>query len=368
MDRSVEIEINSASLLKLIEEKFKKYRYLENSFESIMVDDKECSNVIKKILNDDYFEKQNDILYSFQQARARHILLTYFIGLVFSDAYLMHKKEHWEKLWFITALYHDSGYYSKEISNDRFDIKKHKFYLLNSFYNEKKLSCLNDKDNYFKKNVLAHSYDQIEKYDRYIRQFHENNNDVEIVDHGILGGVLTFDKLVNNFFKTESKSDDLIEIKESCLAIAQHNIFKSSSENYDNLYLEYGLDHLISTSKFKINDTTPLLYFLCLVDTIECIKKFAKAKKDRYLKTKTILSNIFIDINNNSITIDYSKLLNHIMEADEKSFKRIKKKEEINFKELFPVFENYYDDVLNLDKWTTFDVYEKNSYIVKIRI
>ena len=38
MDSDIGGQMNSVSLLNLIEERFKKYQYLENSFESIMID------------------------------------------------------------------------------------------------------------------------------------------------------------------------------------------------------------------------------------------------------------------------------------------------------------------------------------------
>lgn len=37
MDSDIGEQMNSISLLNLIEERFKKYQYLENSFESIMI-------------------------------------------------------------------------------------------------------------------------------------------------------------------------------------------------------------------------------------------------------------------------------------------------------------------------------------------
>lgn len=126
--------------------------------------------------------------------------------------------------------------------------------------------------------VLAYIYDEIEAYDRYVREYHLHKKDVEIIDHGILGGVKTFDRLVKKIGK-DSKTDhpegkkdilakQLVFAKISCLTIAQHNIFKSPDTKYD---LKYGdeLRRLHSTSDFKINMETPLLMLLFLFSFVE---------------------------------------------------------------------------------------------------
>ena len=242
----------------------------------------------------------------------------------------------------ITSLYHDKGYYSKYLSNDKLDYKKtFTHYLLTDYYSNQKLFCLNDFAK-FHSSFFAHSYEQVTSYDQYARQYHTRKKDsFERLDHGILGGILVFNDLVRKALKTQKYDTDLLLAKACCVTIAQHNIFKSSSADKDKEY-PTDLSYLYHDSPFRINIDTPLLLFLCLVDTLECVKKFSKEENEKSsLQTKTVLSSIALTINEDKICINLSELR-----------RRINDKKNTTFSETYT---NYRKGVAGLHTWTAFN-------------
>ena len=189
---------------------------------------------------------------------------------------------------------------------------------------------------------FAHSYAQIICYDQYARQYHTRKKDsFERLDHGILGGILVFNDLVRKALKTQKYDTDLLLAKACCVTIAQHNIFKSSSADKDKEY-PTDLSYLYHDSPFRINIDTPLLLFLCLVDTLECVKKFSKEENEKSsLQTKTVLSSIALTINEDKICINLSELR-----------RRINGKKNPTFSETYT---NYRKGVAGLHTWTAFN-------------
>lgn len=333
------------------------YRSLEKFIEN----DDTCVSFIQYILHDEEFtepEPGSDI-YKFAKARARHSVITFLMGLVLADfagitqeisecvakvtrQVNIGKSTSYLKAWMITSLYHDKGYYSKYLSNDKLDYQKtFKHYLLTDYYNDQKLFCLNDFakiHSYF----FAHSYEQIACYDQYARGYHSRKEDsFERLDHGILGGILVFNDLVRKALKTPKNDMDFLLAKACCVTIAQHNIFKSSSADKDKEY-PIDLSYLYHDSPFRINIDTPLLLFLCLVDTLECVKKFSKEENEKSsLQTKTVLSSIALTINEDKICINLSELR-----------RRINDKKNPTFSETYA---NYRKGVAGLHAWTAFN-------------
>ena len=333
------------------------YRSLEKFIES----DDTCVAFIQYILHDDEFtepEAGSD-LYKFAKARARHSVITFLMGLVLADfagitqnisEYIAELTKHvytkkdnnYLKAWMITSLYHDKGYYSKYLSNDKLDYKKtFTHYLLTDYYSNQKLFCLNDFAK-FHSSFFAHSYEQITSYDQYARVYHTREEDnFERIDHGILGGILVFNDLVRKALKTSKYDMDFLLAKACCITIAQHNIFKSSSADKDKEY-PTDLSYLYHDSPFRINIDTPLLLFLCLVDTLECVKKFSKEENEKSsLQTKTVLSSIALTINEDKICINLSELR-----------RRINGKKNPTFSETYT---NYRKGVAGLHTWTAFN-------------
>lgn len=363
------------SLLHLINKKYEdlKLELQWLSYKDIsefITNDKKSTEFIRAILRDDGFStptKDSD-LFVFSQARARHSAISFLIGLIFFEyeefqsdiSAILHMEESNEKLaaiklWMITALYHDYGYFVKDITNGSVNFEsKVKHYLFDASSKSNHLCALHEFDLY-KEKVLAYTYSEIFAYDKYSRQWHEKRQDGERVDHGILGAVLTFDRLIRRM--TESKKSEIknefFQIKAACLTIAQHNIYKSASLESDK---EYGslLEKLHSTSDFVINKDTPLLLLLSLVDTFECVKRMSKGENEsEYLTSKTVLSNILISVSPDKIMIDSSKLKRYI---DNTQNSQLKDK-----------YEAWKNGILGLSKWTTF-LTDKKGEIIRIKM
>lgn len=354
---------NAETLYTLMDNQLRRLDIPEEylSLDKFIESDDTCVAFIQYILNDDEFTEpeHGSDLYKFAKARARHSVITFLMGLVLADfagitqnisEYIAELTKHvyakkdnnYLKAWMITSLYHDKGYYSKYLSNDKLDYKKtFTHYLLTDYYSNQKLFCLNDFAK-FRSSFFAHSYEQITSYDQYARQYHTRKKDsFERLDHGILGGILVFNDLVRKALKTQKYDTDLLLAKACCVTIAQHNIFKSSSADKDKEY-PTDLAYLYHDSPFRINIDTPLLLFLCLVDTLECVKKFSKEENEKSsLQTKTVLSSIALTVNADKIYINLSKLRKRINDKKNPTFSK--------------TYAGYRKSVAGLHTWTAFN-------------
>lgn len=335
------------------------------SVSDFIYDDESSASFIREMLKDEDFrtpEEASDI-YDFAKTRARHSAITFLMGLVFkrfSGGFFVHEKtaentRHADskrygellKSWLITSLYHDKAYYSEHLKNGKINYRKtFKYFLLTDEYTDDRLESVVNFSNRYP-NVLAHTYDHILSYDSYARSYHANNNDgAEKVDHGILGGIMVFNDLVRKSLRTTKFDGELPMIKACCLTIAQHNIFKSGSIESDKFYPS-DLSYLYHNSNFRIGKNTPLLLFLCLVDTLECIKRFSKGENEKTsLQTKTVLSSILVTVAEDEIRIDYSRLHKKIAEKNNADFHR--------------TYERYLKGVLSLNEWTCIDAVSNN--------
>lgn len=135
------------------------------------------------------------------------------------------------------------------------------------------------------------------------------------VDHGIVGGLLFYDRMIKNYMMAYissineehrfQKLDDfhyrdrhfcneqLIIFSYISDCILSHNVFKQSSENRD-IYEEYLLYELFEENFKKITfESNPLLYILAISDTIEPVKIYQK--NDKTLSAKEIAEEINIE-------------------------------------------------------------------------
>ena len=290
-------------------------------------DDSKSAEYIRNTLKDQNYvhPEQNAAVYSIAQGRARHSAVTFLLGLVFQNFHLFEKiftpidvkvkniEDANKYIWLRSALYHDIGMTSDLILKRNLSLKNDfKHYLYTDDYDD--LIELNE---YISKSngVLAFSYSEILRYGLYIKnERHKKNADtVEkdrleyksrgIIDHGILGGSILFDRYAEKLHGFELKV-----LKVVSLTISQHNMYKADADS-DSAYRKYGLNKLLSTSNYKLSSQTPLLLFLSLIDTIECVKTFSKGNNpDKYLETITVLKSIYISVDRNTIRIDYSQL------------------------------------------------------------
>lgn len=304
-------------------------------------------------------------VYRYSQERARHIAISFLFGMVLSEfcgfyeslPEVLNRETEDEqtkaalsqRMWLITSLSHDNGYALNELSNRNLDFKtKYKRFLLTDDYTDPQMSSItNFSVNYPK--VFAYDYEEILAYNGYIRKHKKWDPPHEVNDHGILGGVNMFNHLTRNMDSLTplDRENELTLIKACCLTVAQHNIFKSGSTDSDQHYSEFELDRLLSISNFRITQETPLLLFLCLVDTIECMKRFSKgATKGSYLQATTILEKIYLDVDKDKIVLDFSLLKDHIDEKDKKVTDKAKK--------LGPIYQKHLNSLKSFHTWTVF--------------
>lgn len=383
-----------SSLWDLMDQELKRLKYGNSSWsaESVLKDDKSSAKFIREILQDDDFhdvDKDSEI-YTLAEARARHSAITFLMGLVFrkfggifsmlSDAAPVEaedKKSHEDlgfQLWLITSLYHDKGYFSTRLQDENLAYEKlvKEYFLLTDQYQKEKLTCLNqfsEKYGHF----FAHTYEQVLCYDRYARDYHTRNamedeqkakksksgsgkKEVhERIDHGILGGFLVFHDLAKKAEKGNASAANFNLIKAASMTIAQHNIFKSIDPEGDANYEKYGLGYLKHDGGFFVTEETPLLLLLCLVDTLECVKKFSKGEnEDNSLVTKTVLRSIMLSVETDRLEIDFSTLHKKVEEKKNKDFSK--------------KYTKYRKAVMDFGTWTAFEARETTGNLDQITI
>lgn len=359
------------------------------SVRDFISDDDSCADFIRVILHDEEFSvpEKKSSLYEFSKARARHAVIMFLIGIAFSrfdgleddvmqkmmleddadstEAANRHKV--FLRLWMLTSLYHDYGYYSSYLEQEDVVFSKlaRYYYLFDENYSDNRMKPVCGFSEKYPA-AMAFSYGEILAYDKYSRKYLKSvytknpQKNRERIDHGILGGVLIFERLIKALLKENAsvqakEAKEMIAAKASCITIAQHNIYWSSSSEQD---IQYGkeLQKLHHNSAFRITRDTPLLLLLCLVDTFECIKRFGKGEVGKgALNTVTVLSKIEIDLTDSFLILDYSKLENHIEKSTQKSERN----------KLKNLYTDYIGVLCRLESWTQWSAVLEGS-IVKI--
>ncbi|OXA93806.1 hypothetical protein [Flavobacterium hercynium] len=234
-----------------------------------------------------------------------HINSVFFLGILFYYNTDLHKKYKLENndpgystfpfIWFLIALFHDNAY-QMEMGNALQDVvsldelKKHfqidHFLLdINTVANCKPLQ------------------DSRADYFTYRKEVWK------VADHGIVGGILLYDRLVkirrekklineDNLFWGENLEKQYLL---AACAISLHNIWLPQ-KGMEPVYEKYNLHQLISFQKIKFADF-PLFYLLAIVDTIEPLKTYRDDKfSDQY-----ILENLYFDFKSESVEVSYNE-------------------------------------------------------------
>lgn len=342
-----------------------------DTIQDFITNDKKTAEFIRTILQDKEFETpdKKSKIFALAETRTRHSAITFLIGLVLfqyenlenlilNSSYLRKAGGHNAAihLWMLTALYHDYGYFLRDTQSGNIDWKiKVEYDLLKDSYPDSRLNALQQFSIYHK-DVLAYTYEEINEYDQCSRKWRKQWNEIEKADHGILGGIQVFNRLIKRVINRTLpiSQSELLEIKASCLTIAQHNIYKSDSPKRDKEYGEF-LKKLHSTSKFVIDSSTPLLLLLSLVDTFECVKKLGKGKnKEQSLQTITVLSSIRLTVLQDELVIDFSELDKRVQEKNEEELKKN--------------YGKYKDNLLNLEHWTSFVANKSGEHIISVKM
>lgn len=188
-------------------------------------------------------------------------------------------------MWFLTCLYHDTASCVEECDwNKGKQVIQH-FDPCYCIYSYEKSDG--------EKFVTSYPKEVIKRYYEYVLDTRKNQ------DHGILGGVLFFDKMCRNFREKTSgcstivngvynKTDSNLMWCDSTLdaaayisdAIISHNLWTCrATDPVADEYRRYGLYELIISSdqeriSFSHPATNPLVFLLCLFDTLEPVKRF----------------------------------------------------------------------------------------------
>lgn len=361
-----EVEEEMITLLDFIDDAFKSYYWLRTRYESVQEfigNNEKCLSLIYHFL--DLGHDDMTVLNKSNFNRASHIVITYLIGLGIEKKTKMIAGANKfnslpdEYLWMLTSLLHDYGYFRKELlSSKSLDDLKLKYDLLTDDYTEEAIDCLND---YSINNAeyCTFSYETIKNYYEYKREYtslHGSDENSELNDHGIMGACLAFSQYINFYIKYEypriywdendsrrklQRTEPLL-YKTACLVAAQHNLFKSGSASSDVIYQKYNLSALLSTAPVQIDKKNPLLLLLSIVDTVECSKRFSKkTNPKKYLETMTILKNISIEVNEDSIIVDFTNL--HIFITKRK-----------DNKELIEQLKKHINNIICIDTWTSY--------------
>lgn len=369
------------SMLELMNEALAKTKSEYQSVEHFIKDSRKKRNAIKsqKFIDDlmrknttAHFPGKLSLVYHYPQERARHIAVSFLFGMVLSEFCGFYKSLPdilnrgqeddntkaglAQRMWLITSLSHDNGYALRtELEDTKLDLQmEYPVFLLTDNYSDPSMESIKNFSHDYK-HVLAHEYAHILAYNNYIRKHKAWDPPEEKNDHGILGGVEKFNDLAPKMcsLPEENRNKELPLVKACCLTVAQHNIFKSrgfdkdSGIDYDDLYRNFGLNHLLSTAGFRITNDTPLLLFLSLVDTIECMKRFSKgATKGTYLQAPTILEKIMMYVDESKVILDFSALKAHI-DNREKGIKD-------DDRELLPIYNKHLNAIKDFHTWTVF--------------
>lgn len=305
--------------------------------------------------------------------RFNHVAETFALGILLGDFFGLNEKIRqqfpemdfsFENYWLIISLLHDYGYYNDIIDEVTIYDLVHKIGC-----NQIDINLEERYHTYKCKVNKTYSEYEICKYYNYIR----NNDDFDDFDHGIVGGVNGYDKLIeawekrvieiydsfDNFIKYGKSDDnlyyskyDIKAYKQICYDIMQHNMFKAS-ERYLEKYIEYDMNELINPN-IKADDNNPMYMLLSLVDTVEFLKRFCKivqhdTRKVMKHKPSNIGERIDITVTSYKIVIDYTDLYEYLMINHKKEI-------ETDLKE-------WREGILGLENWVNVKVNEVDSKI-----
>lgn len=293
---------------KIFSSIFCQYNQLGYSYYGIEINAKElfgkgatknCGNFISE-----HFErgkKGSAIILPFEEAykkdtfRHIHMVSLYLLGLSLRDLFAEHLEtiEHntitdfYTYIWFLTCLYHDSAS-CLETSAENSDALNAALFGIQVKYTIYEHTMQNGEPF-----SATYSEKLIHDYYTYIQKEWKH------LDHGIIGGYLLFDKLIALFEKeiagyakdcsgtykvtptglkwTDEMPDIFATVAD---AIISHNIWlcPANDKKTKRIYKQYHLEPLIIASdENKLSlEKSPLTFLLCLLDTIEPVKRFWK--------------------------------------------------------------------------------------------
>lgn len=244
----------------------------------------------EELFSDSYIENNADIL----KHRAPHIISTYLLGIIIAESFRidLNKRDdnnvNFKYLWFLACLYHDIGYVYEENQCCEYLIK----------IQTEGLTSLQE--------ICNIKYLENEEFKTYTKEEVNIylscrakciNESTGVIDHGIAGGIMLYDRLIKNFEQAwgETKKAHRMNnqitresfchnglhfsenhykyYKKAADAIIAHNIW---IDTLNKALANEGKEHLQKpeSNKPRINKKNQIAFVLALSDTIEPIKKY----------------------------------------------------------------------------------------------
>lgn len=234
--------------------------------------------------------------------RAAHTNSIFFLGILLyknttisKDYFIRQNRLGYQEfpfIWFLTCLFHDFAMQqesSRELITKIVDIDT-----LNRTYNIK--------HKLLEKTVAGVDrllFNHIRQYFLFRRFNHKK------IDHGILGGLYFYDRLVKNRIIQEKKKDNELlwgkelEKQYAMVAgvIAIHNIWFPTDKTACD-YIRFEMKELINAKPISLRQS-PLLFLMGVVDTIDPIKTYDKDYEVDY-----IVQNLLLEFNDNELILE----------------------------------------------------------------
>lgn len=250
--------------------------------------------------------------------RNRHTVSVFFLGIILSEtilgkAYKESLKPDFRYLWFISSLYHDYSYLI-EWDKKKYPISKFKNIASINTHFDIKYNILDDSNAKIFNNQIVKSYFKYK-----LQEFKE-------LDHGIIGGILLYDRMRKNYeiayqrhndlhlnaikevfeFKgllwSECQYDYFAQVADTIIA---HNMWFCTNPINQPTYKKYSLDELIikdKTDEIKKyrRDENPFLFLLVIADSLEPIKR----KEFEKYSSHELLEKIKIETSKDTIIVE----------------------------------------------------------------
>lgn len=255
---------------------------------------------------------------NFLEKISKHAISLYFLGIYFLSHLSLanlnlpkwdsNKHRNFLHHWLAISFFHDLGYFIE---------KNQQIYPIAEYC---KL------DNILKKIGVSFDLRETENLKIISNYFEYRVQQHQLIDHGIIGAFMLYDALM----KYDQEHQKLEEagaiifsehlthgesnrnnIAEYAKIIAAHNMWYATDLAGKIIYKNYNLDELIAkedgSHRININQN-PLLFLLCLFDTVEPLKRYI-GDNQSYENIEKILKNINIDLQKES-----SKIIIHIID------------------------------------------------------
>ena len=309
-------------LLHRVDQALKKYDLAPIS--SILNDKDKCVQYINLLLKAQYGLKEftQKSIEAELDFRVKHVVFSFGLGVYLFDFLALGNRlakkftvgdetENRARLimWMLVCFYHDYGYFIK-----------------NDFISCGTLDSAIDRlenDIFLHHHSFRYSKEAYSAYYRFRYDAHyalrdkQTNEQDEVGDHGILGGVVVYDKL-----RTEKDISLIDRCFHIAHAIMNHNLFIQDSKTAKREIEQYGLYDFADSAYIRVNHiSSPLLFILSLVDTIENVKRYCRYQDSDNQEHKiypTTLVNCF-NIETDSAKIEIiidSKRLNALISKD----------------------------------------------------